>query len=179
MILVVAATGRELDDVTGADRLVCGIGPVEAAIATAAALEVARPDAVLHIGLAGARTFAAVEAVIGDEAVYDDAAASTIVPSRSRPDAELLAAARRALPDAQVCAIATSARVGGGLSCEVEAMEGFAVLRACELAAVPAVEVRVVVNAVDEPDRRRWRFDEGFALLREIVPTLLAELERA
>ena len=92
------------------------------------------------------------------------------------PIAALLAAARRALPDARVCAIATTARVGGSTGFEVEAMEGFAVLRACELAAVPAVEVRVVVNEVDEPDRARWRFDEGFALLREIVPQLLEAL---
>ena len=32
-------------------------------------------------------------------------------------------------------------------------MEGFAVLRAAALAGVPAVEVRVVVERVDEPDR--------------------------
>ncbi len=107
-----------------------------------------------------------VEAVIGAEAVYADAAGAAIVPARARPDPGLLAAARRALPAARVCAIATTARVGGSTGFEVEAMEGFAVLRACELAAVPAVEVRVVVNDVDEPDRARWRFDEGFALLR-------------
>jgi predicted 5'-methylthioadenosine/S-adenosylhomocysteine nucleosidase len=179
VILVVAATERELDYVEGAEHLVCGIGPVEAAITTARALEARRPDAVLHVGLAGARTFAQVEAVIGDESVYADTAARTIVPSRTRPDADLLAAARRALPDARVCAIATSARVGGGGGYEIEAMEGFSVLRACELAAVPAVEVRVVVNAVDEPDRERWRFDDGFALLHEIVPNLIGELDRA
>jgi nucleoside phosphorylase len=132
---------------------------------------------VLHVGLAGARGFAGVEAVIGDEAVYTDAAASrTLVPSRARPAATLLAAARRALPAARVGAIATTARVGGSVGLEIEAMEGFAVLRACELAAVPAVEVRVVVNEVDEPDRSRWRFDEGFALLRAIAPRLLEEL---
>ena len=32
-------------------------------------------------------------------------------------------------------------------------MEGFAVLRACELAGVPALEVRAVVNEITEPDR--------------------------
>ena len=42
--------------------------------------------------------------------------------------------------------IGTSARVGGTHDVDVEAMEGFAVLRACELAGVPAVEVRVVSN---------------------------------
>jgi len=179
VILVVAATERELENVNGAESLLCGVGPVEAAAATARALGARRPDAVLHVGLAGARGFADVEAVIGDEAVYSDAAARTIVPSRARPDAELLAAACRALPAARVCAIATTARVGGSAGFEIEAMEGFAVLRACELAAVPAVEVRVVVNEVDEPDRGRWRFDDGLALLRQIVPPLIRELEHA
>lgn len=179
MILVAAATDRELDYVTGAEHLLCGVGPVEAAIATARALKARRPRAVLHVGLAGARDFTAVEAVIGSEAVYSDAAEGTIVLSRARPDESLLEAAARALPDARVLAIATSAHVGGSSGFDVEAMEGFAVLRACEIAAVPAVEVRVVVNEIDEPDRARWRFEDGFALLREIVPALIREIERA
>ena len=49
-------------------------------------------------------------------------------------------------------------------------MEGFAVLRACELAGVPALEVRAVVNEIAEPDRGLWRFDDGFALLRDALP---------
>ena len=44
-------------------------------------------------------------------------------------------------------------------------MEGFAVLRACELAGVPALELRAVVNEIAEPDRALWRFDDGLALL--------------
>ena len=72
--------------------------------------------------------------------------------------------------------IATSASVGGGTSCDVEAMEGFGVLRAAELAGVPAVELRAVSNAVDEADRGRWRFDEAFAALGEAVPRALEAL---
>ena len=55
-------------------------------------------------------------------------------------------------------------------------MEGFAVLRACELAGVPAVEVRAIVNDVDEPDRGRWQFDEGLDVLRGVVPLLVEAL---
>jgi nucleoside phosphorylase len=88
----------------------------------------------------------------------------------------LLAAARRALPAARVLPIGTSAKVGGTSGCAVEAMEGFAVLRAAELAGVPAVEVRATSNAVDEPDRGRWRFEDALAALREALPLLLAEL---
>jgi nucleoside phosphorylase len=64
-----------------------------------------------------------------------------------------------------VLPIGTSAHVGGTSACEVEAMEGFAVLRACELAGVPAVELRAISNAIDEHDRLKWRFEEAFELL--------------
>ncbi len=53
-------------------------------------------------------------------------------------------------------------------------MEGFAVLRACELAGVPAVEARIVSNAIGEADRSRWRFDEAFAKLAETLPRFVA-----
>ena len=56
-------------------------------------------------------------------------------------------------------------------------MEGFSVLRACELAGVPALEVRVTANEIGEPDRGRWRFDEAFALLRTTLPALLEALD--
>jgi nucleoside phosphorylase len=178
MILVVAATNRELAGADGALTLACGVGPVEAAAATARALAGTRPDALLHVGIAGARGIPAPQLVIGSEAVYEDAAAGALVPARLRPDPRLVDAARRALPDARVLPIGTSARVGGTSGCEVEAMEGFAVLRAAELAGVPAVEVRAVSNEIDEPDRGRWRFDEALAALNEALPRLIAELEK-
>lgn len=177
MILVVAATQRELDGTANAETLVCGIGPVEAAAATARALAERRPDAVLHVGIAGARSLPPASVVIGAEAVYEDPVGS-LVASRVEPDAELVAAARRALPEAHVLPIGTSAHVGGTRDCEVEAMEGFAVLRAAALAKVPAVEVRVVSNSVDESDRSRWEFDAALATLAGVLPRLLAELSR-
>jgi nucleoside phosphorylase len=176
MILVVAATERELAGADRAATLVCGIGPVEAAVATARALVAQRPDAVLHVGLAGARGLRAPQLVIGSEAVYEDAAGGALVPARATADSALVRAMQRALPDAPVLPIGTSARVGGTSGCEVEAMEGFAVLRAAELAGVPAVEVRAVSNEIDEPDRERWRFDDALAALGAALPRLLAEL---
>jgi futalosine hydrolase len=177
VILVVAATQRELDGAAGAETLACGIGPVEAAAATASALASRRPDALLHVGIAGARGLPVPTVVIGSEAVYEDAR-GPLVPARVEPDPTLLAAAQRALPGARVLPIGTSAYVGGTHASEVEAMEGFAVLRAAALAGVPAVEVRVVSNAIDELDRAHWRFDEALAALAEAVPRLLAELGR-
>lgn len=173
MLLVVAATERELAPVEGARTAICGIGPVEAAAATARALAEQRPSAVLHVGIAGARGLEPLSVVIGSEAVYCDAA-GPLVPARSLPSRELVARLQDAFPDALVQPIGTSARVGGSHGVDVEAMEGFAVLRACELAGVPAVEVRVVSNAIDEPDRALWRFDEAFATLAETLPRLVA-----
>ena len=172
-LLVVAATGRELVPVDGARTLVCGIGPVDAAIATARALAEERPSAVLHVGIAGARGLEPLTLVLGSEAVYCDAA-GPLVSATALPDADLLARLRAAFPDASVQPIGTSARVGGSHDVEVEAMEGFGVLRACELAGVPAVEVRIVSNEIDEPDRALWRFDDAFAKLAETLPRLVA-----
>ena len=176
MLLVVAATERELAFVRGAETLRCGIGPVEAALHTARALAERRPDAVLHVGLAGARRLEPPALVIGTEAVYEDVRDDALVVARAAPDATLLDRARAALPDARALPIGTSAAVGGTRGCEVEAMEGFAVLRACELAGVPAVEVRAVSNAIDEPDRAKWRFDDALAALADAVQRLVPAL---
>lgn len=172
-VLVVAATERELAPLDGTRTLVCGIGPVEAAVATASALAAERPSAVLHVGIAGARGVEPLTLVLGSEAVYCDAE-GTLVPARSLPDPSLLARLRGAFPDARIERIGTSASVGGSHDVDVEAMEGFAVLRACEIAGVPAIEVRVVSNEIGEPDRALWRFDDAFATLAEALPRLVA-----
>ena len=172
VILVVAATERELG---GHDGLACGIGPVEAAAATARALAELHPDAVLHVGVAGGRGVPELALVLGDEAVWEDPDAA-FVPSRARPDPDLLERLRHTFPEALVRPIGTSARVGGTSACDVEAMEGFAVLRAAERAGVPAVEARVVANEIDEPDRARWRLDDACRRLHEVLPELVRAL---
>lgn len=167
-MLVVAATERELALLDGAETFCCGIGPVEAGLRTAHRLAEQRPDAVLHVGIAGAHEIEPLTVVLGSEAVYCD----VLDPSsnlsrieRAYPDPALLARIRDALPEANVLPIGTTGRVGGGAGCDVEAMEGFGVLRACELAGVPAVELRVVSNAPNENDRGKWRIDEALAVL--------------
>ena len=172
-LLVVAATERELAPVDGVRTLVCGIGPVEAAVATARALAEERPSAVLQVGIAGARGLEPLTLVLGSEAVYCDVA-GPLVPARALAEAGLLERLRGEFPEAVTRPIGTSARVGGSHGVDVEAMEGFAVLRACELGGVPAVEVRVVSNAIGEPDRALWRFDDAFAKLAETLPRLVA-----
>jgi predicted 5'-methylthioadenosine/S-adenosylhomocysteine nucleosidase len=161
-VLVVAATERELAHVRRFETHVCGIGPVEAAISVARALAARKPEAVVHVGIAGARAIEPLSLVLGSEAIYCDIEARIPVVDRVAPDAALFERVHAALPDAHVLPIGTSAAVGGGTRCAVEAMEGFAVLRACEEAGVPAVELRVVSNRFDETE---WRFEESFAAL--------------
>ena len=113
--------------------------------------------------------------MLGSEAVYCDVIdpGSTFPRvERARPDAALLERARAALPEAHVLPIATCGKVGGGTGFDVEAMEGFGVLRACELAGVPAVELRAISNSPDEADRALWRFDDAFAALAAALERL-------
>jgi futalosine hydrolase len=181
VLLVVAATERELECARGAETLCCGVGPVEAALSTARALAEARPSVLVHVGIAGARTIEPPALVLGSEAVYVDLIDPLNrlpVVERVAPDEALLAAARAALPEARVLPIATCARVGGGSGLDVEAMEGFAVLRAALLAGVPAVELRAVSNAPGEADRSRWQVTEALTALDDAMPRLVAALAK-
>ena len=179
-VLVVAAAVIELEWVAGAETLAVGVGPVEAAVGTAARLAHEPPDAVLHVGIAGARSGAGLaigDIVLGSESRYVDlrAALPTLVTA-CVPDPGLLERVGSALPEARRLPIATSAAVGGGAGCDVEAMEGFAVLRACARAGVPAVELRAISNMADEPDRARWDFAGGLEALAAAGRRALASL---
>jgi len=169
-VLLVAATEIELCDLPG---MACGVGPVEAAAATARHLALDPPDAVLHVGIAGARGVTPGGLVIGSEAVYSDLSAEIPVVDRIEPDPQLLAALREAVPEALSLPIGTSASVGGAADVRVEAMEGFAVLRACALAGVPAIEVRAISNEISEGDRARWRIGRALEGLADALPRML------
>ncbi len=183
-VLVVAATERELAVADGWRTLRCGVGPVDAAAATAAAIAADPPALLLHVGIAGARRHAALDpatVVIGNVSVYADLRVPESWSPRSiAPPAALLAAAARALPAAVIRGIATSARVGGTLAsegnCDVEAMEGFGVLRAAQLGGIPALEVRAISNHIEEDDRAKWHFDAAFRAITTATPLLVAEL---
>lgn len=177
-ILLVAATELELCDHPG---IVCGVGPVEAAAATARAIALEQPDGVVNVGVAGARRIAPGSIVVGSEAVYCDLSAEFPVVSRVEADAELLAEVERALPEAIALPIGTSAAVNGPCGSapgiRAESMEGFGVLRACELAGVPAVELRAVSNQMGEGDRERWQIRRGLEALAHALPRLLAAFD--
>ena len=176
-LLVIAATRRELEGAEGIRTLACGIGPAAARAATELAIAQERPDAILHVGIAGMRRQAGLhllDVVVGRDAVDCDAPAgvTAVVP----PHPVLLEVVIAALPGARVESIGTSARVGGTHGVAVEAMEGHAVLLAAAAAGVPAVEVRVVSNEIEERDRERWLFDEGFARVATTTRVLVDAL---
>ena len=181
-ILVIAATDRELAPAPAWRILCCGVGPVEAAAATAAAIAQHHPRAILHVGIAGSRRRPVLEPpalVIGAESVYGDVASDNHwTPRIITPSGILLEAAQRVLPHVLTLPIGTSARVGGTSGCDVEAMEGFAVLRAAQLAGIPAIEIRAIANEIAEPDRARWHFDEAFAAIVAATPALVREFAR-
>jgi futalosine hydrolase len=179
VILFVGAIGQELAGAREQARLLaCGVGPVEAAIATAKEIIRERPRAVINVGLAGARRGSVIDVldiVVGTEAVYCDLF-PRFSPNRLTPDAGLLEAARSALPEARFLPIGTTASVGGSSEVEVEAMEGFSVMRAAQLAAIPALELRVISNEVEEPSRSNWHIDDGLFVLQDATRRLLEAL---
>ena len=158
------------------------MGPVEAAAATAAAIAQHRPRAILHVGIAGSRrrpSLAPPKLVIGTESVYCDVSPDNRwAPRTITPSSVLLEAAQRVLPEALTLPIGTSARVGGTTGVDIEAMEGFAVLRVAQLANIPAIEIRAISNEIGEPDRARWRFDDAFAAIIAVTPRLVAEFAK-
>jgi len=177
VLLVIAATPQELAGAAGARTLVCGIGPREAYTATEDAVAEGGASIVLNVGIAGARRGSGVPllaTVIGTQAVDCDGDSEPIAPAVS-----LRAAVRRALPDALAVPIGTSARVGGTTGVAVEAMEGFSVLAACLDEGVPAIELRVISNEIEEPDRSLWRFDDALAELARVTALVVAEIQRA
>jgi futalosine hydrolase len=169
-VLLVAATEIELCERPG---LACGVGPVEAAAATARRLALEPPGAVLHVGIAGAYGITPGGVVIGSASVYCDISAEIPVVDRLEPDQQLLAALREAIPEALSLPIGTSASVSGADDVRVEGMEGFAVLRACALAGVPGIEVRAISNEIAEGDRARWRIGRALEALADVLPRML------
>lgn len=183
-ILVVAATGRELAAPGAWTAVHCGVGPVEAAVHAARAIAEHRPQLLLHVGIAGARRrsgLAAGTLVIGTASRYCDLGA--LPPEWAPRDLTtgewLVRAARGACPEAVPLPIGTSARVGGTSDADVEAMEGFGVLRAAQVAGVPAIEVRAISNDIEEQDRARWEFARAFDAITTATPLLVHALAHA
>jgi futalosine hydrolase len=181
-----------------------GVGPASAA-ATAAwllAVPVARDpfDVVVSAGVAGgfvgrapvgSTVLAArsVAADLGAETPDGFQSLATLQLGQSTLDSEqsYLDRLRSVLPDAVVGDVLTVNTVTGTAEraeallaqwphAVAEAMEGFGVARAAQLAGAAFVELRTVSNPVGPRDRAAWRLDEALAAL-ERSAAALASLE--
>jgi futalosine hydrolase len=199
VILLACAVEAELGfwepraDVT---TLVTGVGPVEASCTLAAALSHGRYHLLVNAGLAGAFDgFAAIGdgVVVANEAIELDleSGAPLALPlgakivDRTSSDRTLVAqlrakgfAARNGITVSRVTSTETTARrLARRLGAQVESMEGFAALRAAELAGIPAIELRGISNRCGDRDTSGWDFGAGLAGLQRVVTALFEDLQ--
>lgn len=200
MILLACATANELQFWTprhGVEVLVTGIGPVDAASRVAHALGQLRYKLVVSAGIGGALGDAAAvgEGVVVTDETYDlrleggapiplpegmhvaetaaaDTALCAQLQSRGLRGVRGITAATVTSTDASAAALASR---GFG----VETMEGFAVLRAAELAGVPAVELRGISNRAGDRARSGWSFARGVEGLDRAVRQLFDLMDAA
>jgi len=195
MILLTCAVGRELGFLTAVphvEMLVTGVGPIEAGISVSRALAQSPYALVVNAGLAGAlegcaeigdgvvvsedRMEIGLEdgkplALPEDARVIDRASSDLALVERL---IELGYASKRGITVSRVTTTHQTAQRLASRSAEVESMEGFAVLRAAEMAAVPAIEVRGISNIVTDRERSGWNFERGRDGLEKILNDLLA-----
>jgi futalosine hydrolase len=195
VILVTCAVGKELAFLRPqphVELLVTGVGPVEAAAAVSRALAQSTYDLVVSAGIGGAFEGMAEigeGVVVADEmleldletgapiALPDGAA----VVNRATSDltlvdrlVELGYRAVRGITVHRVTATDGSAARLAAFGVGIETMEGFAVLRAAEIAGVPAVEVRGISNIVCDRKNSRWDFAAGAQGVQQILTALLS-----
>ncbi len=197
MILVACAVGKELEffrPQPHVEMLVTGIGPVEAAAAVSRALAQSTYDLVISAGIGGAFEGAAEigeGVVVADDflqldletdaplalpegvRVVDRAGSDLVLVDRL---VELGFRSVRGVTVTRVTATDETADALAALGVGVESMEGFAVLRAAEIAGVPAIEVRGISNIVCERTRSRWDFSAGVRGAETILNALLSLL---
>jgi futalosine hydrolase len=197
VILVACAVGKELEGFRPqphVEMLVTGVGVVEAAAAVSRALAQSTYDLVISAGIAGAFEGAAElgeGVVVADDLlqleletgapialpeglrVIDRAGSDLVLVDRL---VELGFRSVRGVTVTRVTATDDTADTLAALGVGVESMEGFAVLRAAEIAGVPAIEVRGISNIVCERSRSRWDFGAGVRGVEKILNALLSLL---
>jgi futalosine hydrolase len=194
MILLVCAVAKELDWLNsraGVELLIGGVGPVDAASRVAKALAHTKYDVVVNAGIAGTLP-GAVEVgdgvVVGEELMELNLETGerivlpdgNIIVDRVPADAQLVDAITalgfplvRGITVSRVTSTDATAQRLRERGAEIESMEGFAVLRAAQLAGVPAVEVRGISNVVGDRANSAWDFEAGVRGLRRVLNATL------
>lgn len=195
MILLACAVGKELGFFTSVphvEMLVTGVGPIEAAASVARALAQSRYSLVINAGIAGAFEGAAN---VGDGVVISEefmeigleTGESISLPDGARvvdhvsSDLRIVDrlvetgfTALRGLTVGRVTATSGTAKRLAAYGVQTESMEGFAVLRAADMAGVPAVEVRGISNIVTDREQSKWNFAQGVRGLESVLTSLLS-----
>jgi futalosine hydrolase len=196
VILLAVAVGAELGSwrtPKDVELLVTGIGPVEASCAVAAALARREYRLVVNAGLGGA--FEAAAAIGDGVVIAEDTMELSLetgsplalprgieVVETARSQGALVQQLRaqrysvlRGITVSRVTASETTARrLARDRGAQVESMEGFAVLRAAELANVSAIELRGISNRCGPREAGGWDFGAGVAGLHRILEALFA-----
>lgn len=172
--------------------LVTGVGPVEAAASVSRALAQSPYELVISAGIAGAFEGAAEigEGVVVSEEIFEvdlETGTPLALPDGARVIdragsdlslvdrlVELGFRSVRGVTVARVTATDDTAARLSAVGVGVESMEGFAVLRAAEIAGVPAIEVRGISNLVCDRARSGWNFEAGVAGTEKVLNALLS-----
>ena len=197
MILVVCAVADELRAFVprrDVEIIAVGVGPVEAALGTARALAGRHVTLAVNAGIGGgfrARTKIG-DAVAVTESHYVDLGlegggavhlpGGIVIADRVGADAKLLARYAK-IPRAILGVGVTSATITTSderaheletrYSPTSEAMEGFSVLRAAQLARIPAIELRGISNFVGNRAASNWDFRAGAAAVVAMLESFI------
>lgn len=194
MILLACAVSKELEfwrERDGVERLVMGLGPVEAAASVAEALSRQTYELVVNAGIAGAFDGAAR---IGDGIVVREERVELnlengeaiglprgerVVESALSESSLVAALGAKGFPVVRGITVSrvtsteeTARRLAESYGAQVESMEGFAVLRAAQRAGVAAIEVRGISNRCGARERSDWDFAAGMTGLERVTRAL-------
>lgn len=199
MVCALAAELRGFRARDGVCIIEAGVGPVEASIVTARALAEGAYSAVLSAGIAGAfrgrgrigeAVLVAGERLAGLDredgsaltlpdggTVCDRIGSSPVLMERCAPLG--LRSARGLTVTTVTSTDATAARLMARYDCDVETMEGFAVLRAAKAFEVPALELRGISNYAGNRESSEWNFAAGRDALAAVFDGVLDRIGSA
>ena len=196
MVCALPAELRYFPKRAGVEVIASGVGPIEAALATAAALARRPYRAVINAGIAGVfpgQGEVGDAVLVGSEtiaglglegggplALPDGAQLIDCVEADAALMAQCAGSGLRAVRGVTVSTITTTdetaVRLCSLYDAVVESMEGFAVLRAGTVAGIPALEVRGISNYVGDRAKSACNFELGARATAAALGAVLDQL---
>ena len=172
--------------------LISGVGPVEAAVATSAALgalaaDSELPDLVVSLGSAGSRTLEHAALYQIDRVSYRDMDATALGFEKGQTpflDLPIVIEIEQRIPELRVASISTGASIVSGdaydgIDTDMVDMESFAVLRAADRFGVPMIGLRGISDGrADLTGLHDWTeylhvIDEKLATALDLIETAI------